>query len=113
MKSEVEADGKSEAHAYDEFACFCKKTTNTKSNSVKRETKKIGVLSADIGDKTQEKKDDSKELSTRQKDHEDLNRKLEAEKARHTKAKAKYDAEAADLSKAIQGLKDAIKSMSD
>jgi len=113
MKDEVEADGKSEARAYEKFACFCKTTTGAKSKSVQRGTKKIGVLSADIADKTQEKETDQSELAGRKQDHEDLNRKLEETKVRCAKQKAEYQAEEADLSKAISGLKDAIKAMSD
>jgi len=113
LKSEVEADGKSEAGAYEKFACFCKSTTGVKSKSVQTGTKKIAKLSADIGDKTQEQKDDSTDLQNRKVEHNSLNAKLEETKVRCAKQKAEYEAEAADLSKAIQGLKDAIKSMKD
>jgi len=113
MRDEVVADGKKEAAAYNEFACFCKKTTDTKSTSVQKGTKKIGVLSADIADKTQEQADDSSELAQRKQDHEDLNRKLDETTVRCAKQKKEYEAEEADLSQAIQGLKDAIKAMKD
>jgi len=111
LKNEVQADGKSEAKAYEKFACFCKDKTGTKSKSVQSGTKKIGVLSADIADKTQEQRDDSSELLKRKGNQEDLSTKLDDENARCAKKKAEYEAEAADLSKAIQGLKDAIKAM--
>jgi len=111
LKKEVEADGKTEGTAYDKFACFCKTTTAKKSKSVQKGNDKIGVLAADIGDKTQEQKDDSTELSKRQGDHQALNKKLDDTISRCAQEKAVYEAEAADLSKAIQGLKDAIKSM--
>jgi hypothetical protein len=113
LKSEVEADGKSEASAYNQFACFCKSTTDTKSKSVKRGTDKIGRESADIADKTQEQKEDSTELAKRKQKHEDLSTKLEESKSRCAKQKAQYQAEEADMSKAIQGLKDALKAMKD
>jgi chromosome segregation ATPase len=113
MKKEVEADGKSEASAYDDFACFCKDTTETKSDSVKSGTDKIGVLSSKIADKTQEKKEDSTELLERKQKQEELSAKLEETKVRCAKQKAEYEAEAADMDKAIQGLKDAIKAMKD
>jgi len=111
LAAEVEADGKSEAKAYDDFSCFCKDTSNQKSKSVQKGKKTIDLLAADIADKTQEQKDDSTELLKRKMDHNDLNNKLDAETARCAKEKAEYEAEAADLSKAIQGLKDAINSM--
>merc|ERR1719261_2286994 len=102
MKSEVEKDGQKEAKAYDEFACFCKDETTKKSDSVKKGTDKIGELSADIADKTQEQKEDSTELTKRRQDQEDLNRKLEETNVRCAKQKAEYEAEAADMDKAIQ-----------
>jgi len=113
MRAEVEADGEAEASAYNEFACFCKKTTADKSGSIQKGTKSIGKLSADIADKTQERTDDSTDLANRKQDHENLNQKLSDEEARYAKEKSAYDLEAADLSQAIQGLKDAIKAMSD
>jgi DNA repair exonuclease SbcCD ATPase subunit len=113
LKKEVETDGGKEAKAYDEFACFCKDTTEEKSKSVLKGKDQIDELSADIADKTQEKKDDSAELLDRTKEQESLATKLAEEEARCAKEKAEYEAEAADLDKAIQGLKDAIKSMED
>merc|ERR1719178_469195 len=111
MKDEVASDGKSEAKAYDEYACFCKDTTLKKSTSVKDGKDKINKLSANIADKTQERKDDITELGERKVKQEQLSQKLDETIARCAKEKAEYEAEAADLSKAIQGLKDAIKSM--
>merc|ERR1719253_1363898 len=113
MKDEVEADGKSEAAGYDKFACFCQSTTTKKSDSVKSGNDKIGSLSSNIADKTQSKIDKSSELLQRQKDQEAHSTELQETKVRCAKQKAEYTAEAADLSQAIQGLKDAIKAMSD
>jgi chromosome segregation ATPase len=113
MKTEVENDGKSEATEYDKFACFCKDTTLAKSTSVKEGTDKIHELSADIADKTQERKENKAELADRKIQQEKDAKELEATNARCAKEKAEYEAEAADLSKAIQSLKDAIKAMKD
>jgi len=113
LKDEVEADGKSEAKAYEEFACFCKKETGAKSKSVQKGTDQIGKLSASIADKTQEQTNDSTELQERKQKQNEHSTDLENTKVRCAKQKAEYQAEAADLSKAISGLKDAIKSMKD
>jgi len=113
LKKEVEDDGTTEAKNYDEFACFCKKTTEEKVKSVNKGKDSIDDLSADIADKTQSKKEDSTELLKRQKEQEKLKKDLADEEARCAKEKAEYEAEEADLSKAIQGLKDAIKAMED
>jgi hypothetical protein len=113
LKSEVEADGKAEATSYDKFACFCKDTTATKSTSVKDGKDSIDDNSADIGEKTQLKAEDTSELAERREEQAALSAKLDATIARCAKEKAEYEAAAADLSKAIQGLKDAIKAMQD
>jgi len=111
LRDEVATDGKNEAQAYEEFACFCKKTTDEKSKSVQKGEKNINKLSASIEDKTASKEEDISELAQRKKDQEKLSRELEETNVRCAKAKAEYNAEAADLSKAIQGLEDAIKAM--
>jgi peptidoglycan hydrolase CwlO-like protein len=113
MKKEVEDEGKAEATSYDKFACFCKDTTKTKSDSVTKGNDKIDVLSADIADKTQSKVKDSTELGERKTKQEELSAELASTVARCAKEKAEYEVSEADLSKAISSLKKAIKAMKD
>jgi len=113
LKKEVEDEGKAEASTYEKFACFCKDSTKTKSDSIIKGTDKINVLSADIADKTQKKRDDSTELGERKANHEKLSKELDDTKARCAKERAAYEAEAADLSKAISSLRSATKAMKD
>jgi len=113
LKAEVESDGTNEATEYDKFACFCKDETLSKSTSVKDGNDKINELSADIADKTQEKNNDNTELGERKKKQEKHKADLQETNVRCAKEKAEYEAEAADLSKAIQNLKDAIKALKD
>jgi len=111
LKTEVEQEGASESKTYEQFACFCKDTTMKKSKSVNRLHDKIDDLSADIGDKTQTKKDDSTDLSNRMKDQEKLSKDLDDHNAQCTKDKAAYETENADLTKAVSGLTSAVKAM--
>lgn len=113
LKKEVETEGAAEAKTYEAFACFCKDTTKKKSDSIIKGTDKINVLSADIADKTQKKRDDSTELGERKTNQEKLSKELDETKARCAKEKAVYEAEAADLSKAISSLRSAVKAMKD
>merc|ERR1719352_2188024 len=106
-------EGGKEASAYNQFACFCKSTTDQKSKSVKKGEQKINLLSSNIADKTAGKEDANTQVAERKQEDQDLNTELDETKARCTKQKAEYQAEEADLSNAIQGLKDAIKAMSD
>jgi hypothetical protein len=111
LKNEVEMEGKDEASAYDKFACFCKDTTDKKVGSIKKQHDVISDSSADIADKTQTKAVKTTELGERKQKQEKLSADLDSTVQRCAKEKAEYEAEAADLSKAIQGLKDAIKAM--
>lgn len=113
MKSETEADGRSEAAAYGKFACFCKKTTGTKAGSIKKENDNIDSLSADIGDKTQSKADDSTELAKRKADELKLKAELAESESILEKDTSEYQVEEADYSKAISSMKSAIKAMKD
>jgi len=111
LKQEVEKEGRDEAGAYDKFSCFCKATTNSKVSSINKQHDEINENSADIADKTQDQTNKATELVERKKKQAKLSSDLDDTNARCAKEKAEYEAEAADLSKAIQGLKDAIKSM--
>merc|ERR1719326_1940449 len=111
MKSETEAEGKSEAATYDEFACFCKDTTLDKSTSVTDGQDNIESLSASISEKTATRNEKIDEIATRKKRQEELATTLEETKVRLEKERAEYEATAADLSKAISSLENAIASM--
>merc|ERR1719359_2062343 len=111
LREEVATDGKTEANAYDEFACFCKDTTMAKSKSVNEGHDNIDELSANIADKTQAKVNDEAELVERKKEQQRMELELKDTEARYAKEKAEYEVEEADLAKAIQSLKDAIKAM--
>jgi len=113
MKTDVEAEGKAEAATYDKFACFCKDTTASKSLSIKNGNDEIDSQSADIADKTQSKKTDSREFSERKAKQEKLSADLDATNTRCATEKAEYETEEADMSKALSSLKNAIKSMTD
>jgi len=113
MKSGVEQDGRNEAKVYDEFSCFCRDTTKTKSDSVIRENDNIDRLSANIADKTQSKADDTTELAKRKKDGEKMAADLAESTANWEKRLSEYQVQSADFSKAISSLKGAIKSMKD
>jgi len=111
MKSEVEAEGTSEAAAYDEFACFCEKTTATKAESILGGKTSIDDLSTTIAEETAQLKVSSSDLLDR-KGHEESLKKDEADmEAECSKAKVDYNSEAASTSKALTSIKNAISSL--
>merc|ERR1719316_2668493 len=111
LKAEVESEGSAEAASYDEFACFCKDTTATKSDAITSGQDLIDQLSAEIEAKTAEKAELLTEVEGRKKKQEELAKELEDTNARCLKEQTEYEATAADLSKAISSLEGAIKTL--
>merc|ERR1719159_75372 len=77
LKAEVEGEGKTEAASYDKFSCFCKDTTEAKSEAIKKGQDEIDSLSAEIGDKTAQVSEAETEMAERK----ERKAKLEAELA--------------------------------
>lgn len=111
LKSEVTAEGIAEASTYDDFACFCRSTTSSKSTAIKNGRDTINTKASTIESKTATKKEKVEELRKRQKKLEEETAELAEVEATYAKDKASYDAKAADLSKAISSLVNAIQSM--
>jgi len=111
LKASVTTQGASEASIYDDFACFCKSMTGTKSTAITSGHNTIKTTSSEIADKTARKEDKIIELKKRQQDHEDWSRELAKVEATFAKDKSDYQAKEADLSKALSSLGKAIHSM--
>mmetsp|Transcript_86539 Transcript_86539/g.181241 ORF Transcript_86539/g.181241 Transcript_86539/m.181241 type:complete len:710 (+) Transcript_86539:95-2224(+) len=111
LKSEVEAEGASEASSYDSFACFCKETTASKSASITAGRDSIDLLSAQIATDTANKAQKETELAKRKANQEQMAIDLKNTQAQFAKEKAEYEATAADLTKAISSLNAAIQAL--
>jgi len=113
LKTQVESEGAAEATTYDEFACFCKETTATKSGSIKTGQDDIDLASATIEEKTAKQTATMTELAERKVKQEQLKADLESTTVRCAKEKAAYEVKDADLVKAIGGLNGALKALGD
>lgn len=111
MKSKLETESAAEATTYDTFACYCKDTTMSKSESIKKGQGSIDLLSSEVVDKTATKADKEVALGEAKTKLEDLKANLKDTEVRCSKEKADYQAADADLRKAISSLENAIKSM--
>jgi len=111
LKSEVVADGKKEGEAYAKYACFCKDTTKTKATSITKGEDQITDLAADITDNTASKEAKEAEVKKRKADHESLGTELSDTVTRCSTSNAVFEAGKADMSKAIDSLNKAIKTM--
>jgi len=113
MKTDIVAEGKSEATTYDTQACFCKETTKKKSTSITEGQDTIDTLSSAIADNSATKAADETKLQGLKDQKEALSADLEENTARCAVEKAEYEKLAADFDKAISSLKSAIKAMDD
>merc|ERR1719310_2630557 len=62
MSDKLTEESSAEAATYDTFACYCKDTTATKSDSIKEGQDSIDLLSAEIAEKTATKASKTTEL---------------------------------------------------
>jgi hypothetical protein len=111
MKSKLQEESAAEAGTYDTFACYCKDTTMTKSESIKKGQGSIDLLSAELVDKTATKEDKEVALGEANAKLEELTINLKETEVRCAKEKSEYQITDADLRKAISSLENAIKSM--
>jgi len=111
LKTEVESEASAEAKTYDEFACFCKDTTGTKSGSIKSGQDAIDGLAASIQENTAKMAQKATDLGKQKKKREELGAELSEEQARCLKEMTEFEATLADLSKAVSSLDKAIKAM--
>merc|ERR1719343_803149 len=105
LKSQVEQEGANEATTYEEYACFCRDMTGTKSTAIKTGQDNIDVASATIAEKTATKAGKTSELKSRQSTQAQLAADLESTTIRCANEKATYEAKSADLNKALSSLK--------
>jgi len=111
LKTQVQAEGTAEAGTYDEFACFCKDGTATKSESITTGKDTIDTTSADIAEFTAQEAEKASELMDRKAKQESLKAELESETIRCQKESAVFEAKILDMTKALTDLGNAIKSM--
>mmetsp|Transcript_138726 Transcript_138726/g.276644 ORF Transcript_138726/g.276644 Transcript_138726/m.276644 type:complete len:717 (-) Transcript_138726:99-2249(-) len=111
LKTKVEGEGKKEAGTYDKFACFCKETTDEKGKSIVKHQDKIDDLSASMGEAVATKETKQAEVKDRVKKREGLLAELKEAVINCQAESARFAANVADLTKADESLKKAIKAL--
>ena len=111
LQAEIEAEGKSEAEAYDKFACFCKEQADNKQYAIEKFIEQENMLKAQIEEKeTTKAKLDSeivdlkKEIDTLEGEQE------EADKIRAEEHEA-YADRSGTMAKAIDAMERAIQAL--
>jgi len=108
LKSTIEQEGTEESTTYNEFACFCKTTSESKSGSIQSEGRSIDQHSSTIQVSTSERALKGTELVERRQKQDKLGESLSTSKAECEKQKAEYEATSADLAKAISSSESAV-----
>lgn len=113
LKGKVESDGQTEATSYEAFACFCKSTTGSRSQSILGGQDEIDTQSGDIVEKSARVADEEADVIARKAKHTELSQELRETVSRCTAQKAGHEATAADLAKAIASLQSALTALRD
>merc|ERR1719440_2712557 len=101
LQAEIEEEGKSEAAAYDKYACFCKEQADNKQYAIEKFIAEENLLNAKIEDKTARKATLDSEIAEHKADIETLEGdQTGADETRATEHEA-YASRTAQLSKAI------------
>lgn len=112
MISDLQNESSNEATAYESFACFCRDTTKTKSDSIDNTKQSIDDGSAGIEEKTAQKHKKTSDLGKARKAKEELTQSKQETQATLEKEKTSYEVKRADLDKALSSLSNAISSIS-
>merc|ERR1719454_659135 len=108
LKTEVEDEGKSEAKLYDEFACFCKDTTQEKSDAIKTEQDNIEEYAAAMQENTELSAAKGVEIQELDQEIADITKHIEQITAMREAEVTQYEVTAADLGKGVSSLEGAI-----
>merc|ERR1719454_352782 len=108
LKTEVEDEGKSEAKLYDEFACFCKDTTQEKSDAIKTEQDNIEEYAAAMQENTELSAAKGVEIQELDQEIADITKHIEQITSMREAEVTQYEATAADLGKGVSSLEGAI-----
>lgn len=111
LKSEIETEGEEEHKTYDEFACFCKDKTDSKSTSVEDGHDSIDTLSADIQEESAERDDKQARWDKRRDNEMKWSDELKEIVTMFEKDSTNFQYSKADLDKAIKSIKGAVESL--
>jgi chromosome segregation ATPase len=108
LQAQVLAEGEKEAASYNEFACFCKDTTQEKSEAITKGTDDKEALTTTINDLSEKRDELDDKIAELEGDIEEAQSELDkATKERHETLQV-YEKNAADLEGALAALDGAI-----
>merc|ERR1719456_1730703 len=108
LQTQCQDEGKEESKTYDEFACFCKDTTDEKSTAILDDKTDIETHKGTLVEKTTLKADLQQQIKDLNKAIDDLNKEMSDAQSARDAAKTKYESMAADMAKAVQSIEGAV-----
>jgi hypothetical protein len=112
LQAEIEGEGKSEAEAYDKFACFCKEQADNKQYAIEKFTVKDSELDAEIDAKTTKKAKLDQDIVDHQSEIDSLTQDQQDAQDTRDSEHDTYMGETTDLAQAISNMERAIDSIS-
>jgi len=113
LRTKVEKEGKTQAAAYDKYACFCKEQADKKLHATEESAKMIKYLSLRIDDIQATTPGYVAEVAELSKNASEYEKDIEAGQDKRDKEHASYVKAEKDLAAAIDAAKGAIKALKD
>lgn len=111
LKQQILEEGEKEAKSYDEFACFCKDTTQVKSASIQKGQDDMETFSASIAERSTERNELDEKIRQEEAMIESLEKAMTNAKEERTSERKVYEKNDADLAGAIAALAAATKQL--
>jgi hypothetical protein len=108
LRAEIEEEGKSEAAAYDKFACFCKEQADNKQYAIEKFIEQENALKAQIEEKEAKKAQLDSEIVTLKEEIGVLEEEQQKADEIRAEEQSAYSDRAASLAKAISAMERAI-----
>merc|ERR1719236_116144 len=113
LMAQTKEEGKTEAAAYDKYACFCKEQADDKLYAIEKATEKAALLTATIKELTGAITQLNTDIARMNRELSELETKCADEQAARDKAHAEYVVMRDDLQGAITGAEEAIQMLSE
>ena len=113
LMAQTKEEGKTEAAAYDKYACFCKEQADDKLYAIEKATEKAALLTATIKELTGAITQLNTDIARMNRELSELETKCADEQAARDKAHAEYVVMRDDLQGAITGAEEAIQMLDD
>merc|ERR1719159_1551964 len=111
LTAKVDFEGLKEAKTYDEYACFCKSSTDAKLKAIDEGEKQVATLTADIGASQSERETQTSDVETLESDIETLEVEIQNATEDRKAAREHYEKTDAEMDGAIKGVHNAIKTI--